>query len=48
MSLSWQDKNLLMLSIQLPGEEHIEYPFQASIEDEVNRLLREFRKLKTE
>jgi hypothetical protein len=48
LSLSWQDKNLLMLSIQLPENESLELLYQASVEEEVNQLLSKFRELKTE
>jgi hypothetical protein len=46
LSFSRKDDNLLILFLQLPENEHLEYPFQISMRGEIDLLLKRFRELK--
>jgi hypothetical protein len=48
LSLSGKGDNLVVLSIHLPGVEHLEVLFQASAKQEVDLLLEQFGRLKPE
>ena len=48
LSLSGKDKDLLVLSIQLPASARLEYLFQASAKREINQLLDRYRELTTD